>query len=263
MVLNLFAIKRIIGFKKIITVIVLSFFITNIIVAQTAATYIFQAKEKQKKHDELGALEQYSLAIIKEPTNVVALLGASFNCAKLGEISTNVTSKNNYLTKAKNFASMALRLAPNNAEANYLYAISLGITNNGTPKEKLENSKTIKKHLDKALALDKNHVGAWHGIGMYNYNISQLNAVKKAAVEAFYGGVPPGDLPTAIKCMEKSYSLDKAYIRNMMDLATAYKTNNQKTKAIEMCKLIATTAIRYSDDKTTKVKAAKLLKEML
>jgi hypothetical protein len=230
--------------------------------AQTAADFIKQAEAKQLALDEIGALSLYEKAILKDVKNIKAICAASFLCSKIGERQKSNANKISFFKNAKSFAESATKLAPSNAEAYYVLSVALGANNTGSPKEKLATSKLIKQYAEKALVLNPNHAGANHVLGKYNYEISQLNAIQKGAVAAFYGGMPAGDIKTAIKHFEKCKAIDKNYIKNLLDLAIAYKTDGQKAKAKSICNEIALTTARYSDDIESKAEAKKILKSL-
>ena len=120
--------------------------------------------------------------------------------------------------------------------------------------------KDIKAHADKAVKINPYNFKAWHIIGKWNYEVSNLNMLEKAATKVFYGGLPSSSFKAAIEAYEKAKALNPNFALNYLELAKAYKKNSEKAKAISMLKLAQNLPVKTEDDPRIKREAAELLK---
>lgn len=231
-------------------------------IAQSANDYVSQAIKMEQAKNEVAALDKYKKALLIDKNNVEALCGASFMCSRIGNREKDEAKKKAFFNTAKLFAEQALKLNANSSRANYIMAVAMGrMALISGSKDKVAASRDIKKHADLAVKLDPKNSGAWHVLGKYNYEVSNLNFAERGAAKILFGGLPPGDNKTAIKCYEKCKSIDGTYLINLHDLALAYKQDDQLEKAKETLKLAVSLNERFQDDASIKAACQKLLKE--
>lgn len=228
--------------------------------AQTVAQLIKQAEAEIAKRNETEALQLFKQVLIKDRTNILALQGASLMCCRSGDKLATMAERKNIFNAAKGFGLEAVRLAPNNADSYYVLAVAIGrAAMLGSAKEKIAASRSLKSYIDKCVSLNPNHAHGWHVIGRYNYEIGNLNFAERNAANLLFGGLPKGDLNTAIKSFEKCRSIDPTYILNMLDLAKAYKKAGNLPKTKELLNIIPTLPQRTYDDAKHKLEAKTLL----
>lgn len=128
------------------------------------------------------------------------------------------------------------------------------------PMPKLQ-LKEIRSNAEKALKLNPNHGRAWHVIGKWHYEVSNLGMMEKAGVRLIYGGLPAASLKESIQAYEKAKALEPNFALNYLELAKAYKRNDDKTKAIECLRKLPTLPNKTLDDSRIKAEGATLLKE--
>jgi len=128
-------------------------------------------------------------------------------------------------------------------------------------EEKVVSAKDLKKYVEAAIKSDPKNFLAWHVLGRWHYEVSNLNMVERAAVKLFYGGFPPASLKESIAAFEKSKSLTTGFIQNYLELAKAYHRNNQNDKAIDLLKQMMLVPNRTEDDPALKEAGKKLLKD--
>ena len=178
--------------------------------SQQASDYILQAQKLEASKNEVAALDKYKQALLLEKNNLDALCGASLMCNRIGNRESDETKKKAFFRTAHIFAEEALKMNPKSSKANYVMAVAKGrIAMISGPKDKVAASRDIKKFADNAVRFDPSNAAAWHVLGKYNYEISNLNFAERGAAKILFGGLPPGDNHTAIQCYEKCKSLDK------------------------------------------------------
>jgi regulator of microtubule dynamics RMD1/3-like protein len=230
--------------------------------AQDLHATIREADRLEAIPNEMAALNKFKEAQRLDANNVYVLSKCSELCSRIGSRETSNTQKRDEWFKlAHGYATLAIKADPLSDQANVSMAMILGkstLTKSG--KEKLKNARAIKKHLDIALKTNPNNYLAWHILGRWNYELSNVTAIERAGAKVFYGGIPEGTLKNAISSLEKARSLQPYFILNCISLATAYHKDGQKSKAIGLLKSLQAFPVKTEDDSKHKQDALKLVK---
>lgn len=184
-------------------------------------------------------------------------------CSRIGQREIkNTKLRDDYYLAAKIYAETALKIDPKNSESNCVMAIALGRSSmSKSGKEKIINAREVKKYVDAAIANDQQNFKAWHVLGRWQYEISNLNSLERSLVKVLYGGLPPATIKQSIVAFEKARVLRPEFILNYFEMAKAYKDNNNKNKAIAYLQLMLTLPDQTEDDPYIKQKGKALLKD--
>jgi tetratricopeptide (TPR) repeat protein len=243
-------------------VLILSFFFFTTIIAQDAAVLTQEGEKLETALNEKGALSKFQQVIKLQPANVHAINKCSELCSRIGNREATAAARITYYEAAQKYASIALRIEPNNSVANCMMAIALGrVSLEKSGKEKIKAAKEIKRYADIALKNDPKNYKALHVVGRWNYEISDLSFIEKAAVKVLFGGMPKASFADAVKAFEKARDLSPGFVINYFELAKAYKKNNQKAKAIASLNTMLQLPNTTEDDEATKENARKLLEQ--
>jgi len=243
------------------TFFLLSLFLSLASFAQSEQQLIAQADKQEAALNEAGAFETFKQVLKINPKNYYALWKASELCSRLGNRQPTTGQKQQYYLAGKNYAQMAIKVSPSDADGYYAMSVAVGrlaLSNSG--KQKIDAVKEIRSNAEKALKLNPHHGRAWHVIGKWNYEVSDLNMFEKAGVKIMFGGLPPASLNDAIYAYEKAKFYEPNFALNFLELAKAYKRNGQKEKAISLLKTLPTIAPKTADDARIKKEGAALLK---
>jgi tetratricopeptide (TPR) repeat protein len=230
--------------------------------AQDIATIIKEADRLEAKPDEEAALLKFKEALKISPTHLHALSKSSELCSRIGQRQTNSKMRDDYYKAAIIYAQTALLVDSLNSDAHTAMAIALGrstLTKSG--KEKVSSAKDIKKHVDAAIKTDPSNFLAWHVLGRWHYEISNLSFVEKTAVKVFYGGFPASSIKLGIAAFEKVKALAPGFILNYLELAKAYHRNNQNNKAAALLNQMLLLPNHTEDDPAIKETGKKFLKD--
>ncbi len=229
---------------------------------QDVTALIKEGDRLETAMNERGAFEKFKAVLNLQPLNIYALNKCSELCSRIGKREATAKSRGYYFEAAKTYAGAALRINPNNAEANCVMAIALGRTSlDKSGKEKINSAKEIKKHVDLAIKNDPLNYKAWHVLGRWHFEISSLNMVEKAAVKLLFGGLPKASIRESIAAFEKANQLAGGFVLNNFEMARAYKKNGQKDKAISILNAMQLLPNHTEDDESIKADGRKLLKE--
>ena len=238
--------------------------ITVTIYAQDTSSLLKEADSFEKQQKEAEAIDKYKQVLVSDPVQMKALVKLSELNVILGNIQTEKNNKRLYFETALSFAKRALDVDNNNADANYAMAMSAGkMTDVETDNRKIvAYVKDVKTYAEKALAINPNHGKANYVLGKWHYEMTNLSGIKKIAVKLFYGGLPDGNIDSAIQYMEKCKTLEPYCVPNFLDLGKAYKDNHQPTQAIETLKRLVRLPTRTSEDPILKAEGNKLLESL-
>jgi tetratricopeptide (TPR) repeat protein len=223
------------------------------------------AREADRLEDipnEAAALNKFKEVLKLDPAHLHALCKSSELCSRIGSRETSTTNRDAWFKAALAYANKAINASPLSDEANVSMAMILGkasLTKSG--REKLKDAKLIKKHLETALKTNPNNYLAWHILGRWNYEISNISAIERAGARLFYGGVPQGSIKNAIMYLEKARTLSPYFVLNYLSLANAYHKDGQTAKAITLLKTIQPFPVNTEDDPAHKAEALKLIKD--
>jgi len=218
--------------------------------------------EKQQKEPE--ALDKYKQILGLEPANIKALVKAAELNISMSNRQPDKTSKRLYIESSFSFAKRAILADSTNADANYAMAMASGkmIDVETENKKMIELVKDLKRYAEKALSINPDHAKAHYILGKWHYEMANLSGIKKIAVKVLYGGLPGGDMDSAIDHMEKCKILEPYFAANYLDLAKAYKDNRNPTKAIEVLTILVKLPTRTTDDVALKAEGNKLLESL-
>lgn len=247
---------------KFVSYILLLLFSTNSF-SQNINTLLAEAAKLESSLDEKGAYEKYRQAYKLQPTNVAVLNKCSELCSRIGKREVNTKSRHDYYQNAKNYAEAALVIQPNNGESNCVMAIALGcVALDASSKEKVNAAKSIKKYLDKSLQYDPSNFKAWHVLGRWHYEVSDLNMFERAAIKILFGGLPSSSFDKALAAFETANSI-KPFAANNFEMARAYKKKGDKNRAVAALQSLLQMPNTTEDDEILKDSARKLLADWL
>lgn len=230
--------------------------------AQDIHAVLAEADRLEKAMKEKESLLKYKEALRLQPVNLQALTKSSELCSRVGFREKDHKVRDEYYQAAAIYGKTALRYFPQSDEAHVVMAIALGrtaLTKSG--KEKIAQVKEIRHHAEEAIRLNPANFKAWHIIGKWNYEVCNLNMLEKAAIKVFYGGLPSASFKASISAYEKARSLRPDFMLNYLELAKAYKKNDQEDKALEMLRIIQGLPIHTEDDPRIRKEAADLIRK--
>jgi len=230
--------------------------------AQEVSSMIREADRLEAVPDEVAAFHKFKEALKIQPLNVYAASKCSELCSRIGKRQTNTKLRDDYYAAARIYAGMALKINPNYSAANCAMAMVLGRSSMArTGKEKIENAKEVKRYVDIAIKNDPQNFVAWHILGRWHYEVSNLNVLERAAVKLLYGGMPHASIKESINAFEKTRTIQPGFILNYLEMAKAYKQNDKHEKAIGYIKTMFTLPNTTEDDPSIKELGRKLLQE--
>ncbi|GAA4330957.1 hypothetical protein [Flaviaesturariibacter amylovorans] len=230
--------------------------------AQSDAEFVQLAERQEAELNEHGAFENFRKALNINPSNHTALWKLSELCSRIGKRQATKQQQQEFYVYGKSYAQRAIQVAPTAADGYYVLAVSMGrlaLAQSG--KERVRSVKEIRTLIEKALALHPRHGRAWHVLGKWHYEVSNLGIFEKAALKVAYGGLPPASLKESIAAYERAKVYEPAFALNFLELAKAYHRNDNDEKAFEQLRALPAVPNKTLDDARIKSEGARLLKE--
>lgn len=246
--------------KKVIVVFFTALLITGVSFAQSLEELVRQGDILEKQLKEEEAYQKFKEIIKQQPAHLHALTRCSELASRIGRRQSTKERQMDFYKAAKIYAERALRVNPKDSEANVVMSLAyarMSLLKSG--KEKVEYVREIKNYADRALTYNSQNFKALFVIARWHYEVSNLNAVEKAAVKVFFGGLQKNSLDSAVYYYEKVKALSPEFVLNYLELAKAYHRNNKKSKAIETLNHLLRLPNTAADDPTIKTEARQLL----
>lgn len=230
---------------------------------QDLAALFRQAQTFEKAFKDESALDKYLEVLRHDPRNIVALCRVSELYNVIGKRLPEKDKQKQYFQKGLEYARQAVKLKPDNSEAHFVMAISLGRTALiSSGDEKINAVKDIKLHADRCVQLDPDNYKGYHVLAKWHYEVSDLSGLERWLVKVTYGALPAASIDESIKNYEKSRQLAPAFLLNYLELAKAYKRKNDKKKARILLEQLQKMPNSSSDDPKIKSLGRKLLADL-
>jgi tetratricopeptide (TPR) repeat protein len=245
--------------KYLIALLICCF--SNMLFGQDIEKLLQEAHTLEVTFKEKAALEKYIEVQRLQPLNQTALYKCAELLGKIGAREKSTIIRDKKYSNALAFSTMLLKNYPNSDLAHESMSIVLGrlaLTKSG--KEKVDYVKGIKQHAEQAVKINANNFKAWHVLGRWHYEVSNLNFIETTAIRLLFGGMPNASYNLAVKAFEKAAEINEKFCLNFLELAKSYHKLDQNKKAISILKQLMNLPNTNEDDPEIKQKALGYLK---
>lgn len=209
--------------------------------AQSAAEHIALGDREHAAFNSAAALAHFDAAIALEPANADALGKASRAAVDVGEGEQNRARRDSLFRVGERYARAAVAANPNDAEHHFALARALGRAALSVGvRDRVKYAKEIRAEALESLAIDPNHPGALHVMGVWNAEVMRLNGVERFFAKNVLGGGVLGtaNWKDAVSYMERAVAVDPDRLTHRLDLAKIYIDVKDNAKAREQLELI-------------------------
>jgi len=252
--------------KGILPILAITLMASTAFAQDSVATHVMRGDSAYAAFDVETALREYEAAITADSTNVDALGKASRTAVDLGESLTDAARKKELFRTGERFARLAVAADSNNAEAWFHLARALGRTALSVGvRDRVKYAVAVKQYAEKTLALQPDHAGALHVLGMWNAEVKRLNGFSLFFARNFLGGGVMGQAnwKNAVSYMERAAEVDPDRLVHRLDLAGIYADTGEKEKARATYEAIVSATKRTDfNDPLYKKQAEEALKKL-
>lgn len=191
--------------------------------------------------DWLTARDQLQRLRSEYPNRVPVLWRLVYTYADLGKTTEDEDQRATYYEQGLDVAGAALEADSTSARAHMSMAVAEGrVALDAGTGERIRRSRAVKRHVDRAIAIDSTLDGAFHVRGRWNREVADLGFFQRAIVKTVYGGLPDASFEQAVRDFQRAIELHeeifhrlelgKTYLK--MDRSDAARA--QLEKALEM-----------------------------
>jgi tetratricopeptide (TPR) repeat protein len=212
------------------------------------------------------ALAHYESALAIDSLNVDALGKASRTSVDVGESLTDAAKQKELFRKGERYARLAVHTDSTSAENWFHLARALGRTALSVGvRDRVRYAVEIRRCAQNAMAINPDHPGALHVLGMWNAEVKRLSGFELFMARRFLGGGVLGQAnwKDAVTYMERAVAVDPDRIAHQLDLAGIYADIGEKDKARAMYEAVIAAPQRIDfSDPLFKKQAAERLKRI-
>ncbi len=209
------------------------------------------------------ALKFYLPAEELDPNNVPLLVRIARQYRHLQTECGRKEDKAKWAGMAVNYANRAVKIAPEDPEAQLAVAISYGkLLPFESIGDQLKCSRTIKSAAEKCIQLDPKADLPWQVLGRYNFNYADISPVRRALGNMTYGNIPTTTFQDAAHCFEKAIQLNPNRLMHYIELGCTYAKMNRPADAKKMINKGLSMPDTEKDDPEVKQKGREVLKTL-
>jgi tetratricopeptide (TPR) repeat protein len=248
--------------KAIISIFLLLLLLPFAGKAQDINVLLKEAQQLEASFKDEDALKKYLDIVKLQPNNLNALCKVSELYSLAGKLQSVSTKEKEYYRNAKVYAQKALQVNSNSSEANVMMSVAMGrMALIASGREKINAVKDIKAYAERSIQLDANNFKAYHVLGKWHYEVSELNAAAKWLVKVTYGALPKASLDDALRYYEKSRQLKPGFVLNYLEMAKVYHSKDDDKKAVELLEAMMKLPNSTSNDAPAKKEGKGLIED--
>ncbi|TDW97351.1 tetratricopeptide repeat protein [Dinghuibacter silviterrae] len=238
-------------------------FVGSALHAQTASDITAEGDQLVKSLKEEDAYKKYKDALVIQPDNLHALIQCSYMASRIGNRQADKNKAREFFTEAQDLAGRALKVDSTSSEAYLMMAIAEGrLAQTEGARKKVEYGRDVKNYCDKAIKLDPGNYRAYHLLGVWNVEAAHMTGLERTSAKVLYGGIPDATVKEGLRCFEKCRSIYPGFLLNYLDMAKAYKEDDQNEKALGALQTLVRLPVQTEDDPAIKAEGRKMLDAM-
>lgn len=146
----------------------------------------------------------------------------SMTRADIGRAADTDGAAGEHYREALRLAETALTVDASNAHAHLARAVAEGRLALGAgTQERVQRSRAVKTHADRAIEIDSTLPGAFHVRGRWHREVADLNFLERTLVRTVYGGLPDASFEQAVRDFERAIELENVRFHHL-ELAKTY-----------------------------------------
>lgn len=198
----------------------------------------------------------------EHPEQIPVLWRLVYTYADLGQASDDENARARYYSRALEVAQMGLKADSTSARAHLAMAVAQGraALNAGT-RERIKRSRAVKRHADRAIAIDSTLDGAYHTRGRWHREVEDLGFFQRAIVKTVYGGLPEASIEQAVRDFARATELEDRIFHHL-ELAKTYMQMDRPEAARRELKTVLRMPVQEPFDPKYKKEARQLLDEL-
>jgi tetratricopeptide (TPR) repeat protein len=172
--------------------------------------------------DFRAALSRLQSLRTEQPEQIEVLWRLVYTWVDLGKNTDGDNQRAQYYGNAINVAEAGLEADSSSARAHLAMAVAEGraALDAGT-RERIERSRAVKRHADRAIAIDSTLDGAYHTRGRWHREVEDIGFFQRAIVKTVYGGLPESSIEQSVQDFQTAIELHDEVFHHL-ELAKTY-----------------------------------------
>jgi tetratricopeptide (TPR) repeat protein len=219
---------------KSLLIVLASAALASVGLAQDVVSLVARGDSAYAVFNVEDALTLYENALAIDSSNADALAKASRAAVDLGESLSDAARQKELFRKGERYARLAVGADSASAENWFHLARALGRTALSVGvRDRVRYAVEIRRCAEKSQAINPDHAGALHVLGMWNAEVKRLSGFELFFARRFLGGNVLGQAnwKDAVSYMERAVTVDPERIAHKLDLAGVYADTGEKDKA--------------------------------
>lgn len=189
------------------------------------------------------------------PDHVEVLWRTSATEVNMGEQRDNNTA---FFERGLETANAALEADSSNGYAHFARSMAEGrLALSAGTRERIERSRAVKHHADRAIELEDDIDGAYNARGQWNREVESLGFMSRAIVRTVYGGLPDASYEKAVEDFQAAIEIEDR-ILHRYELARTYVAMDRPDDAREQIDILLDMPEIYYNDADLKEQARDL-----
>ncbi len=200
--------------------------------AEDAAPLLRDALAAEARFDSRAALALFQRADAARPGDALIQQKISRQFSDLTIDTPDLAEKKRLCTESLRHAQRAVELKPTDAVNVLSVAICYGkLATYADTRTKLEYSRLVKEHAERALSLDPNYDYAHHVLGRWHYEVATLGVATRLIVRVIYGGLPKPSTTEAVRYLSRATEISPELPSHRVELGLAQLADGQRDAA--------------------------------
>lgn len=196
------------------------------------------------------------------PERVEILYRLAFAWSDLGKDADRERKTVSFYRQSLSAAEAAVAADSENAWAHLAVALAEGrLTLHVSSRERVERSRAVKEHAERAIELDSTLAGAYHLRGRWHQGAAELNFFQRTAVKLVYGGLPEASFEQAVSDFQRALELETRTYHHL-ELGKTYLKMGRKAAAREQLQAALEVSARDPFASEYKAEARQLLQQL-
>jgi len=182
--------------------------------------------------DPEKALQYFREALVHRPEDGWLLQKAARQLSDLATLSEDRQTRRAYLEEALALAEAAVAADPASAINELSVAVVCGkLAAESGVGDRVELVRRVRTHAERALAIDPDYAWAYHVLGRWHVEVSNLGLGARAFVALFLGGLPEASMETGLGLLQCAVELEPGVVAHHVELGFAYAKLNRDEEA--------------------------------
>ena len=188
----------------------------------------------ERRHEPWAALEYFQAAGRARPDDAFIQQKIAQQLSDAAFLEPDPKERARLAATALPYAQRAVTLDPLSAVACLSLSVLYGKLAVGSEvRTKIEYASRIRQHAEEAMKLDPGYAWAWHVLGRWHVELSQVGMAQRALATVFFGGVPKASMAEGVRLLEGAVRLEPDAVAHQVELGFAYLQAGRKREARE------------------------------